>query len=157
QSTKEHGMTRHARLLLAALVTICTLVSSAEAKRGRSVLLMISDNQNFDDVGCYGNPVIQTPHLDRLAAEGVRFSRAFTTTASCGPSRGVIYTGLHVHRNGQYGHGHGYHNFGLLPKVQTVFSLLKADGYRTLSEKLVAFLERTGDPWLLRHELPRGK
>lgn len=124
-------MTRRRHFLLVALVAFCTCCSIAEAKKGRSVLLLISDNQNFDDVGCYGNPVIQTPHLDRLAAEGVRFRLAFATTASCGPSRGVIYTGLHVHRNGQYGHGHGYHNFGLLPQVQTVFSLLKADGYRT--------------------------
>lgn len=58
---------------------------------------------------------------DRLAAEGVRFTLAFATTASCGPSRGVIYTGLHAHASGQYGHAHGYHNFGLLPHVETAW------------------------------------
>ncbi|HUT94970.1 MAG TPA: sulfatase [Thermoguttaceae bacterium] len=124
-------MSRHAGVLLGAVVALHAISSVAEAEKGRSVLLLISDNQNYDDAGCYGNPVVKTPHIDRLAASGVRFTHAFATTASCGPSRGVIYTGLHAHGNGQYGHGHGYHNFALLPKVDSVFALLKAAGYRT--------------------------
>ena len=93
------------------------------------MLLLISDNQNWVDCGCYGNDVVKTPNIDNLAKQGVRFDYAFATTASCGPSRAVIYTGLHSNQNGQY--GHGYHTFGLIPKVQTVFGLLKQNGYRT--------------------------
>ncbi|MDB4614803.1 sulfatase [bacterium] len=96
----------------------------------RNVLLLISDNQNRDDCGCYGNSQVKTPHIDKLAADGTKFKYGFATTASCGPSRAVIYTGLLTHGNGQYGHGHGYHTFVLKPKVQTVFSLLKDNGYR---------------------------
>ena len=106
-------------------------ISAVHAAPHRNVLLLISDNQNWDDCGCYGNPVIKTPHIDRLAAEGVRFEHGFATTASCGPSRAVIYSGLHAHQNGQYGHGHGYHTFRLMPNVQTIFQLLKASDYRT--------------------------
>ena len=116
-------------LLLIAVMCLLTTTTLAAAKR--NVVLLISDNQNFDDCGCYGNSVIQTPNIDRLAGEGVRFTHAFATTASCGPSRGVIYTGLHAHANGQYGHGHGYHTFGLMPSVRTIFELVKENGYRT--------------------------
>jgi hypothetical protein len=135
-----------------ALAALCALFSGAGVKTGRSVLLLISDNQNSRDLGCYGNPVIQTPHLDQLAGQGVRFTHAFATTASCGPSRGVIYMGLHAQANGQYGHD-------LENDPDEVVNLAgdpqHAEIRRSLSERLIAYLERTGDPWLLRHTLPR--
>src|SRR6056297_3323989 len=99
--------------------------------QARNVLLMISDNQCWFDVGCYGNEMVQTPNLDALAREGVRFRQAFATTASCGPSRAVMYTGLLTHANGQYAHPHREHNQELRPDVTTVFSMLKSNGYRT--------------------------
>jgi N-sulfoglucosamine sulfohydrolase len=119
------------RSLILFFALLPLLIPAAHAAPHRNVLLLISDNQNWDDCGCYGNPVIKTPHLDQLAAEGVRFEHGFATTASCGPSRAVIYSGLHSHQNGQYGHGHGYHTFRLMPKVQTIFQLLDESGYRT--------------------------
>lgn len=107
------------------------LFLSSDVLANRNVVLMISDNQNRDDCGCYGNPVIKTPRIDALAREGVRFADAFATTASCGPSRAVIYSGLQTHSNGQYGHGHGIHTYRLSPHVQTVFRLLGDNGYET--------------------------
>ena len=101
------------------------------AERQRNVLLLISDNHNATDLGCYGNSVVKTPHIDRLSREGVRFRYAFATTASCSASRAVMYTGLHAHSNGQYGHAHGFHNYHLLPHVKTIFALLGKAGYRT--------------------------
>ena len=101
------------------------------AAESRNILLLISDNQNKFDCGCYGNSLIQTPNIDRLAADGVRFADAFATTASCGPSRAVIYTGLYTHANGQYGHGHGNHTFVIKPTVSTVYRMLKDAGYHT--------------------------
>ena len=82
-------------------------------------------------MGCYGHPMVKTPNLDKLAAEGVRFEQAFATTASCGPSRAVMYTGLLTHSNGQYAHPHAEHNQQLRDGVETVFSMLKGNGYRT--------------------------
>ncbi|NND98097.1 MAG: sulfatase [Pirellulaceae bacterium] len=113
---------------LTVVMVLSLLPGSAQAS---NVLLMISDNHCWFDVGCYGNEVVQTPNLDRLAREGVRFRQAFATTASCGPSRAVMYTGLLTHSNGQYAHPHREHNQQLRPEVTTVFAMLKANGYRT--------------------------
>lgn len=109
-------------------IFLFTLSLAAEKK---NVLLLISDNQTWTDLGCYGNPVVQTPNIDKLAAEGVRFDQAFATTASCGPSRAVMYTGLLTHSNGQYAHPHREHNQQLREDVTSVFAMLKGGGYRT--------------------------
>ncbi|MED5285013.1 MAG: sulfatase-like hydrolase/transferase, partial [Planctomycetota bacterium] len=58
-----------------------------------NIILFVTDDLS-PDLGCYGNSAIQTPHLDALASEGVRFTHAFCTTASCSASRSVILTGL---------------------------------------------------------------
>ena len=99
--------------------------------QAKNIVLMISDNHTWLDCGCYGSKNVKTPHIDRLASEGVRFKQAFATTASCGPSRAVIYTGLLTHSNGQYAHPHREHNQELRPDVTTVFEMLKLSGYRT--------------------------
>lgn len=118
------------------LVASCTLLLLSATNfvvgaEKRNVVLLISDNHCWFDTGCYGNKVVQTPNIDRLATQGVRFETAFATTASCGPSRAVIYSGLLTHRNGQYAHPHREHNQELRPDVTTVFAMLKANGYRT--------------------------
>ncbi len=118
----------HFRQACSCLVFVALLCSSVSAN---NVLMMISDNQTWHDAGCYGNDVVKTPNLDRLAAEGVRFRQAFATTASCGPSRAVIYSGLLTHSNGQYAHPHAEHNQQIRPTVTTVFERLKKNGYRT--------------------------
>lgn len=95
-----------------------------------NIVLFVTDDQS-PDTGCYGNTAIQTPHLDRLAKEGVRFDRAFCTTASCSASRSVILTGLFNHANGQYGHAHTYHHFKTKSSVKSLPALLTKAGYRT--------------------------
>ncbi|MBN1341984.1 MAG: sulfatase [Phycisphaerae bacterium] len=96
----------------------------------RNVLLLISDDHGLQ-AGCYGNAVIKTPNLDRLAASGVRFTSAFATVASCSASRSVIYTGLFNHANGQYGHQHAYHNFHTFTNLRSLPGILRERGYRT--------------------------
>ena len=93
----------------------------------RSVLLLVSDDQSMI-AGCYGNPVVRTPNLDRLAARGVRFTHSFCTTASCSASRSVILTGLQNHANGQFGHAHDFHNFHTHEWVHSIPRLAKARG-----------------------------
>lgn len=116
----------HVLRVVVFLATAC--VCDAAPK---NVLLLVSDNQTWFDVGCYGHPLVQTPNIDALAAKGVRFREAFATTASCGPSRAVIYTGLLTHANGQYAHPHREHNQQLREDVVSVFEMLKGNGYRT--------------------------
>ena len=98
----------------------------------RNIVLIVADDHG-QDVGVYGNPVIQTPNLDALATEGVRFPYAFATTASCSASRSVILTGLHNHRTGQFGHVHDFHHFQSYSNLKSLPVLLSENGYRTAS------------------------
>ena len=129
-ATRSQALPHRAIMFLSLLS--CTMGAAwCNAQEHRNVLVLVSDNQNATDLGCYGNPVVRTPYLDQLAQEGVRFPHAFATTASCSSSRGVMWTGLHTHANGQYGHSHGYHNFHMRPQVKSIFALLKKSGFHT--------------------------
>jgi N-sulfoglucosamine sulfohydrolase len=110
----------------------------------KNIFLVITDNQNWFDLGCYGNKLIQTPNMDQLAAEGVRFRQAFATVASCSASRAVIFTGVLTHRNGQYAHTPLEHNQRLRGDIVTVYERLKAQGYRTalVGKQHIAPLEK---------------
>jgi arylsulfatase A-like enzyme len=78
----------------------------AVAKRKpRNLLVILSDDQSKHDLGVYGNRDCKTPHLDRLANEGLRCERAYTAVAVCQPSRSALYTGLFPHANGATGFG----------------------------------------------------
>lgn len=68
--------------------------------RFKNVLLLFSDQHRADCLGCYGNPLVRTPNLDRLARDGIRFTQAFTPTATCSPARASLLTGLWAHQHG---------------------------------------------------------
>ncbi len=71
-----------------------------------NILLLVSDQQRWDTVSAYGlNEVCRTPHIDALAARGVRFDNAFTPTAICSPARASLFTGLYPHNHGVTGNG----------------------------------------------------
>jgi N-sulfoglucosamine sulfohydrolase len=118
------------RILGAVLIGLILMPGgfATAGSRGPNVLLITSED-NGPELGCYGDRYARTPNLDRLAAEGVRFERAFVATASCSESRAALLTGLYPHQNGQIGLAtHHYHMFG---KVPNAASRLKAAGYRT--------------------------
>ena len=83
------------------LCACATVVQAAESSRP-NILLIVSED-NGPELGCYGDPFARTPNLDRLAAEGVRFDRAFVTQAGCSQSRASVLTGLYPHQHGQIG------------------------------------------------------
>ncbi|WAO93451.1 Hypothetical protein NCS54_01099900 [Fusarium falciforme] len=95
-----------------------------------NVLLLIADDLG-KQLGCYGCQYMKTPNIDKLAAEGIRFDKAFASKASCSGSRSTIYTGLHTHENGQYGLNNGKHHFTTFDDVETGPSLLGKHGVRT--------------------------
>ena len=117
--------------LLANLIC-CVPAESETASRQKNVVLFIADDFGFQ-VGAYGDPVAITPGLDRLCAEGTRFTRAYATTASCSASRSVILSGLQNHATGHYGHAHGYNHFSTYQTVRPLTKHLKEAGYRTCS------------------------
>ena len=96
----------------------------------RNVLLLIADDWS-PIAGCYGSPVIRTPHVDALAARGTLFSNAFCTTPSCAASRANILTGHYSHTHGQYGHSHSIHNFHTGAHMLSIPRILDKSGYAT--------------------------
>jgi len=71
---------------------VCSSVNAAEAKKP-NILFFFADDQRYDTLGCAGHPMVQTPAIDRLAANGVRFENAFVTTPICWVSRAIVLTG----------------------------------------------------------------
>ena len=65
-----------------------------------NVLMLVTDNQSADSLGCYGNTEHETPRIDRLAREGTQFLRAFCTNGLCSPTRASILTGLMPSQHG---------------------------------------------------------
>ncbi len=121
------------RLPLGLIVLLTAFAEPLQAaEKQKNVLLFVVDDQGFQ-AGCYGNQVIKTPGIDRLAATGTRFSRAHCTTASCSASRSVLMTGLYNHTTGHYGHAHGYNHFSTFETVQSLPVILSEAGYRTCS------------------------
>lgn len=123
-------MTR-TRFLLALLAGVW-LPASVAASAERNVVFIITDDQSHT-LGCYGDRTAATPAVDALAADGMLFRNAFATTASCSASRSVVLSGLHNHKNGQYGHQHHYHKFASFADVVglSLPRVMERAGYRT--------------------------
>jgi N-sulfoglucosamine sulfohydrolase len=111
-----------------AIVLCSSVLQAAE----RNIVFFITDDES-PTLGCYGDKVAVTPHIDALAKDGTLFQNAFATTASCSASRSVVMSGLHNHRNGQYGHQHSFHKFASWHNVVTLAlpRVLQRSGYRT--------------------------
>ncbi len=108
---------------LAFLLALCVGEVFAEKT---NIVFIIADDMAWDDSGVYGNPKVRTPHIDRLAGEGMRFTRAILTCSSCSPSRASIITGRYPHNTG------AEELHWPLPGDQTTFvELLKESGYWT--------------------------
>ncbi len=96
-------MTRHWRWLLPAALSLTACTPSGGAgpnPRPPNVVVVLVDDLRWDDLGIEGHPFVETPAIDQLARDGVRFRNAFATTPLCSPSRAAILTGQYVHTNG---------------------------------------------------------
>jgi hypothetical protein len=99
-----------------------------------NVVFITADDLGWNDLGCYGNPNLGTPHIDRLAREGVRFTHAFGVTSSCAPSRASFITGEYPHTHGVTGLAHIHVLRSLSPFRETLPSLLARAGFNTALE-----------------------
>ncbi|MGY8731460.1 MAG: sulfatase-like hydrolase/transferase, partial [Pirellulales bacterium] len=72
----------------------------AAAKKPVNIIFLMTDDQASYSLGCYGNPDVKTPHIDKLAQQGMVFDRHYTTTAICMGSRATVMTGLYEYRHG---------------------------------------------------------
>lgn len=96
-----------------------------------NVILILADDLGYGDLGCYGNDILRTPHLDRLAAEGVRCSQHYTSSPLCAPARGALLTGRYNHRVGALSveSNRGLDRIAL--REQTLGDVFTAAGYAT--------------------------
>ncbi|HSG71222.1 MAG TPA: sulfatase-like hydrolase/transferase, partial [Planctomycetaceae bacterium] len=96
------------------------------ADKRPNILFIFSDDHAAQAISCYGSNRNKTPHLDRIAHEGMRFENCFCTNSICGPSRAVILTGKHSHINGFRTNGDTFDG-----SQQTFPKLLQQAGYQT--------------------------
>lgn len=115
----------------AAFLLLSGMVSADRVKP--NLIFILSDDLAMGDLGCYGQKLIQTPHLDRMAAEGTRFTQAYSGTSVCAPSRASLMTGLDmghcpIRGNRELG---DEGQFPLPAETVTVASVLQSSGYAT--------------------------
>jgi arylsulfatase len=112
---------RFGKLLLGALFA-CSAAGASD--KPLNVVILYADDWRFDTLGAAGNPIVETPHLDRLAARGFRFTEACVTTSICGVSRASLLTGQWMSR-------HGNRGFAMFdtPWAETLPGLLRSNGY----------------------------
>ena len=134
---RAHDVTRRTLLRSAALGTIA-LASGIEnvfaqtMSRPPNIVFIMADDLGYADVSCYGRPDLDTPHIDRIAAKGVRFLQAYANSAVCSATRTALITGRY-----QYRLPLGLEepltvrDVGLPPEHPTLPSLLKKAGYGT--------------------------
>jgi len=103
------------------------LLVGSQANRPPNIILIQADDLGYGDLGCYGQQKFKTPNLDRMAAEGTRFTQYYAGSTVCAPSRCVLMTGLHSGRCFIRGNAKA----NLRPEDVTVAELLKAAGYAT--------------------------
>ncbi|MFR9506109.1 MAG: sulfatase, partial [Rikenellaceae bacterium] len=121
-------------LLCTPLFSACAADESTKESTDSNrpnIILFVTDDHGRDALGCYGNSVVSTPNLDRLASEGVRFENAYCTSASSAASRSVLLTGQYGHAIGAYGHVHDYHHFSTYDTVRSLPVMLSQGGYYT--------------------------
>lgn len=147
------------RVVLAAAVlavSVCTPAMAADAGSRRAatpnIIFILADDLASGDLGCYGQKLIETPRLDRMAAEGTRYTQAYCGTSVCAPSRTALMTGLHMGhapvRGNKTRPGTSEGQWPLPADTLTVAEVLKGSGYATacMGKWGMGFFNTSGSP-----------
>ena len=124
----DHALRRP--LVVATVLLALALASPANgADRPPNLLFIFADDLTCQALSCYGESrhLLDTPHIDRLAREGMRFDRCLVTNSICGPSRATILTGKYSHKNGFYNNS----NCRFDGSQPTFPKMLQAAGWQT--------------------------
>jgi len=119
------------KIVLVLVVVFSVLNSYAQnsTTKKTNFIIFFTDDQGYNDVGCFGSPDIKTPHLDQMAKEGMKFTN-FYAQPVCGPSRAALLTGSYPIRVAEPKNTKGLHT-KLHPKENTIAEVLKTQGYQT--------------------------
>jgi len=117
-------------LVSATMAVFCTFATAAVEPAGKpNIIFIMADDLGYGDLGCYGQELIDTPNIDRLAAEGMRFTQAYAGSPVCTASRCVLMTGKHNGHTVARDNVPHYHTY-LHEDDVTVAEVLKKSGYR---------------------------
>jgi arylsulfatase A-like enzyme len=115
-------------LLLTAVTLLPFAASSAAEPAKPNIVFIIVDDLGYRNLGCYGSKTIQTPNIDRMRGEGIKFTDCYSGDSVCGPARSTLMTGYHMGKSPVRENSGGV---PLLPEDVTVASALKKAGYVT--------------------------
>jgi arylsulfatase A len=113
------------------LLALFLSASAVAAADPPNVVLFLADDLGWGDLGCYGHPIIKTPHLDAFAKQGAKLTQCYSASAVCSPSRSALLTGRTPHRNGVYTWLAEDSPVYLRKEETTAPEVLKAAGYAT--------------------------
>ena len=116
---------------MAGIILAASSSYSAKNQAKPNIVLIYADDLGYGDVGCYGAHSVSTPNVDKVASQGVRFTDAHASSATCTPSRYSLLTGQYAWRREGTGIATGDATAIIKPGRATVASALKAAGYRT--------------------------
>ena len=134
-ATRFHGRTRRFVLLGTAIylaLAACEVAATgAESNDRPNIIFILTDDQGYGDLGCYGSKTIATPNIDRLASEGTRLTNFYAAAPICTPTRAALLTGCYATRVSLPTPLHVYDPIGLADSETTLAEALQARGYRT--------------------------
>lgn len=124
--------------------SFCYYAAGQQKDARPNIIFILADDMGYGDLSCYGNKIIQTPNIDKLAAEGIRFTQAYAGSAVSSPSRCALLTGKHTghttvrdnfaKKGGLPGlkNGNPIRRMHLLPQDTTIATILAAKGYKNV-------------------------
>jgi arylsulfatase len=120
-------------LVITIVFTLNTFVvfSQKQTSKRPNVVIIFMDDMGYGDPACYNGLLYQTPNIDRLAAEGMRFTNFYAAQAVCSASRAALLTGCYPNRIGISGALPPWSKIALNPQEETIASMLKKTGYHT--------------------------
>lgn len=118
---------KYPAITIVLIILLHSIAASLYAQQKPNIVIFLADDLNQQDIGAYGNRDVKTPHMDQLAAEGMRFTNAYAASSMCTPSRSAMFTGLYPFKNGAQ-----MNHFTVRAGIKSLPHYLRQQGYRVV-------------------------